>query len=97
MIRRPPRSTLFPYTTLFRSQRGPQGVVFVYVVKADQTVAVRPVTVGVTQGDEASIETGLSPDEVVVVDGTEKLREGSAVDVKTRTQTQTGETPKRRP
>src|SRR2546430_13769086 len=24
MIRRPPRSTLFPYTTLFRSQRGPR-------------------------------------------------------------------------
>jgi len=78
-------------------QRGPQGAVFVYVVKADQTVEVRPVTVGVTQGDEASIETGLSPDEVVVVDGTEKLREGSAVDVKTRTQTQTGDTQKRRP
>src|SRR5690242_21218644 len=26
MIRRPPRSTLFPYTTLFRSPRGPAGV-----------------------------------------------------------------------
>src|ERR1019366_10785418 len=25
MIRRPPRSTLFPYTTLFRSQRGSDG------------------------------------------------------------------------
>src|SRR5258707_5452123 len=25
MIRRPPRSTLFPYTTLFRSQVGPAG------------------------------------------------------------------------
>src|SRR2546426_7738264 len=25
MIRRPPRSTLFPYTTLFRSLRGPRG------------------------------------------------------------------------
>src|SRR5258708_26260835 len=25
MIRRPPRSTLFPYTTLFRSQRRPRG------------------------------------------------------------------------
>src|SRR6266536_2735515 len=25
MIRRPPRSTLFPYTTLFRSQRPPAG------------------------------------------------------------------------
>src|SRR2546422_7216759 len=26
MIRRPPRSTLFPYTTLFRSRHGPRGV-----------------------------------------------------------------------
>src|SRR2546430_12498962 len=26
MIRRPPRSTLFPYTTLFRSPRGPRAV-----------------------------------------------------------------------
>src|SRR5690348_17920501 len=26
MIRRPPRSTLFPYTTLFRSQTGPSPV-----------------------------------------------------------------------
>src|SRR2546430_17638672 len=26
MIRRPPRSTLFPYTTLFRSKREPLGV-----------------------------------------------------------------------
>src|SRR5258705_3088142 len=25
MIRRPPRSTLFPYTTLFRSEEGPEG------------------------------------------------------------------------
>src|SRR3712207_7498847 len=25
MIRRPPRSTLFPYTTLFRSRRAPRG------------------------------------------------------------------------
>src|SRR3712207_7669559 len=25
MIRRPPRSTLFPYTTLFRSDTGPHG------------------------------------------------------------------------
>src|SRR3712207_7742437 len=27
MIRRPPRSTLFPYTTLFRSEAGPRHVV----------------------------------------------------------------------
>jgi multidrug efflux system membrane fusion protein len=62
-------------------QRSPQGT-FVYVVKADQTVGVRVVTVGVTEGEAASIETGLAPAEIVVVDGTEKLREGSKVDVK---------------
>lgn len=52
-----------------------------YVVTADRTVGVRPVTVGVSHGEEASIDTGLSPDELVVVDGTEKLREGSKVEV----------------
>src|SRR5256885_3217999 len=31
MIRRPPRSTLFPYTTLFRSSRAPSGVGFVRI------------------------------------------------------------------
>src|SRR5690348_17878504 len=29
MIRRPPRSTLFPYTTLFRSVEGPRGVAII--------------------------------------------------------------------
>ena len=43
-------------------QRGPQGT-FVYVVKADGTAAVRPVTVGEIQGGEASIKTGLSSGE----------------------------------
>jgi multidrug efflux system membrane fusion protein len=64
-------------------QRGAKGT-FVYVVKGDQTAAVRPVTVGVTQGDDASISSGLAPEELVVVDGTEKLREGSKVEVRNR-------------
>lgn len=62
-------------------QRGAKGA-FVYVVKDDQTVAVRTVAVGATQGEDASISSGLSPDEMVVVDGTEKLREGSKVEVR---------------
>ena len=33
-------------------------------------------------GDDASISSGLSPEELVVVDGTEKLREGSRVEVR---------------
>ncbi len=63
-------------------QRGPKGT-FVYVVNnEDQTVAVRAVTVGVSQGEDASIETGLAAGESVVVDGTEKLREGSKVELR---------------
>jgi len=43
---------------------------------------VRPVVVGTTQGEDTSIVSGLSPSEQVVVDGTEKLREGSKVDIR---------------
>lgn len=62
-------------------QRGPQGS-FVYVVKSDQTATVRPVTLGVAEGGDASIAAGLAPGEIVVVDGAERLREGSKVEVK---------------
>ena len=62
-------------------QRGPLGT-FVYVVKADRTATVRPVTVGEIQGGEASIKMGLSPGELVVVDGADRLREGARVELK---------------
>jgi len=63
-------------------QRGPQGS-FVYVVKADQTATVRPITISEIQGGEASVKTGLTPGEMVVVDGAERLREGSRVELRT--------------
>ena len=61
-------------------QRGPQGT-FVYVVKPDQTVDVRPVTLGPTAGGDAAIDTGLSAGEQVVIEGVDKLRPGSRVQV----------------
>ncbi len=62
-------------------QRGPQGT-FVYVVKEDQTAALRPVTIGIIQEGNASITSGLSVGELVVVDGADRLRDGSKVEVK---------------
>jgi membrane fusion protein, multidrug efflux system len=62
-------------------QRGPQGT-FVYLVKPDHTATVRPVTIGVVQGDDTSVASGLAEGELVVVDGAERLREGSKVDLK---------------
>ncbi len=61
-------------------QRGPQGS-FVYAV-SDQTVHARPVSVGVTQGDDASVEQGLDAGELVVIDGLNLLRDGTRVDAR---------------
>jgi membrane fusion protein, multidrug efflux system len=70
--------TLVPTAAI---QRSPQGT-FIYLVKADQTVAVRPVRPGPTEGDETAIDEGLQPGDQVVVEGTERLREGSKVELK---------------
>jgi multidrug efflux system membrane fusion protein len=64
-------------------QRGAQGP-FAYVVKPDQSVELRNVQVGITEGDDTSIDGGLAAGELVVVDGVQALREGSNVDVQLR-------------
>src|SRR2546422_6390833 len=60
MIRRPPRSTLFPYTTLFRSRAGPDRATLPGQGRAD----ARLTRVTTTGGDDrASLSTGqLSQD-----------------------------------
>jgi len=63
-------------------QRGPQGT-FVYVVQEDKTVAVHPVTVGPTTATDAVFESGVGAGEVLVVDGVDRLRPGSTVQMKT--------------
>lgn len=59
-------------------QRGAQGI-FVYVVKEDQTVTMRPVKTGASEGEQTAIESGIAAGEQVVVDGVDRLREGARV------------------
>lgn len=73
------KATVIPASAI---QRGPKGT-FVYVVKADSTVAMKPVTIGEIQTGQASVLDGLAPGEVVVTDGAERLREGATVIVRT--------------
>jgi multidrug efflux system membrane fusion protein len=54
---------------------------FVYLVKPDQTVTVRNVTVGTSNENETEIDTGLSPGDEVVITGVDKLQEGGKVNV----------------
>jgi membrane fusion protein, multidrug efflux system len=58
--------------------RGAPGT-YVYVINPDKTVTVRVVSVGPSQGERQAIIAGLEPGASVVVDGSDKLREGAKV------------------
>lgn len=59
-------------------QRGAEGT-YAFVVKADNTVEVRQVKVGVTEGNLIAVTQGLNPGENVVTDGQDKLQAGTRV------------------
>jgi multidrug efflux system membrane fusion protein len=71
-------STTIPAAAI---QRGPQGT-YVFVAKSDETVTIRPVTVAFTQDNVSVISNGLSPNEVVVTDGQDKLQEAATIEVR---------------
>jgi multidrug efflux system membrane fusion protein len=62
-------------------QRGVPGT-FVYLINPDNTVSVRPVKLGVTDGDRVEVTSGLAPGDRVVIDGADKLRDGAKINVR---------------
>jgi membrane fusion protein, multidrug efflux system len=67
-------------------QRGVPGT-FVYLVNADNTVSVRKVVLGVTDGDRVEVKSGLQPGDRIVVDGADKLRDGAKINVRAEADT----------
>jgi len=65
-------------------QRGVPGT-FVYLVNADNTVSVRKVELGVTDGDHVEVRSGLAPGDRIVIDGADKLRDGAKINIRTET------------
>jgi multidrug efflux system membrane fusion protein len=59
-------------------QRGEPGT-FVYLINANNTVSVRPIKVGPTDGGFEAVTSGLNPGDRVVTDGTDRLRDGAKV------------------
>jgi multidrug efflux system membrane fusion protein len=59
-------------------QRSPTST-FVYVIKSDDTVEMRTIVAGPTEGSDTAITSGLNPGEMVVTDGVDKLISGSKV------------------
>jgi membrane fusion protein, multidrug efflux system len=52
---------------------------FVYIVNSDHTVSVRPVTLGVVDGERVAVLKGLAAGEMVVTEGADRLRDGAQV------------------
>ena len=61
-------------------QHGAPGT-YVYVVDAQNTVAVHPIKLGAQDGDFYAVESGLSPGDVVVTDGADRLRDRAKVSI----------------
>lgn len=59
-------------------QRGPQGT-YVYAVAGDNIAKIRPVTVALTTANSVGLSSGVNAGDVVVVDGQDKLQDGSKV------------------
>ena len=70
-------ATLVPTAAI---QRGAPGT-FVFLVKEDKSVAVTPVKLGTVEGETAEVQSGLQSGNLVVVDGADKLRDGSKVEL----------------
>jgi multidrug efflux system membrane fusion protein len=73
-----PRAVVVPVAAV---QAGQQGQ-FVFVVKADSTVDVRPVKVGWIDGNDVVVESGVAAGDVVVTDGQLRLVPGARVSVR---------------
>jgi multidrug efflux system membrane fusion protein len=61
-------------------QQGSIGA-FVYTVNQDRKVHVQPVQTGIVDGDNIAVTTGLNVGQSVVIEGVDRLREGSEVEV----------------
>ncbi len=61
-------------------QRGSPGA-YVYVINSDSTVSVRQIKTGPVDGNLTAVDSGLSAGDRVVIDGTDRLRDGLRVSV----------------
>jgi len=59
-------------------QRGPQGT-YVYVVQNDNTAKIQSVTIAQSTADKVGLSAGVNPGDNVVVDGQDKLQDGSKI------------------
>jgi multidrug efflux system membrane fusion protein len=78
LVREITGTTLIPTAAVQLSSAINTGA-YVYVVKPDSTVTVRDIVMGLQEGDETQVLSGLHPGDEVVMTGVDKLNEGTKV------------------
>ena len=73
-----PNAVVIPSSALQAGQEGQ----YIFVIKSDSTVEVRPVSIASLYGDLAVVAQGVQPGEKVVTDGQLQLVSGSRVEAK---------------
>jgi multidrug efflux system membrane fusion protein len=68
--------TLVPTAVIQRNTRS----TYVYLVKDDNTVTVRQVAIGTTEGNDTEVTSGVEPGDTLVMTGVDKLEEGTKVE-----------------
>jgi multidrug efflux system membrane fusion protein len=76
-----PNVTSIPLVAVQPGQDGS----FVYAIRANNTVERRRVEVSETRGDRAAVTSGVKPGDRVVVEGQQRLRDGTAIAEKEQT------------
>jgi membrane fusion protein, multidrug efflux system len=74
-----PNQIIMPNAAVRRGAPNGVATTFVYVVNPDSSVSVRPVTLGVVDGENVAVTAGLKAGEVVVTEGGDRLRDGAQV------------------
>ena len=73
--------TLLPTAAIQRNTND----TYVFFIKPDNTVTIRSIKIGTSEGDQSEITSGLAPGDKVVMTGVDKLQEGSKVNPGTNT------------
>jgi membrane fusion protein, multidrug efflux system len=75
-----PNQAVMPAAAVHQGAPDGATATFVYLVNAaNSTVSVRPVTLGVVDGERIAIANGLTPGDLVVTAGADRLRDGASV------------------
>ncbi len=82
-------ATLVPSAAILHGRPG----AYVYLVRPNQTVIARPVTLGPSEDGHVAVTAGLKPGDQVVVDGADNLKDGARVEL----QSASGQAPGTKP